>query len=151
MRCDHPVRLIRHDRRGVEITGPWGTEGCDRLVLAVPVALLGGQHDLALVITPGLPRSHAWALARIDTGIVEKVLPRYPERWWPQRQAATCDGSTLPCRRGPNGPTSPTGWAGSGGLLFRPGQDADMRLVAVKAFSEIVKLTYEPRYAEDGQ
>ena len=41
--------------------------------------------------------------------------------------------------------------AGSGELLFREGQDADMKLVAVKAFSEIVKLTFEPRYAEDGQ
>ena len=83
VRRDHPVRLIRHDRRGVEITGPWGTEACDRLVLAVPVALLGGQHDRALVITPGLPRSYIQALARIGTGIVEKVLLRYPERWWP--------------------------------------------------------------------
>jgi hypothetical protein len=36
--------------------------------------------------------------------------------------------------------------AGSADLLFREGQGADMRLVAVKAFSEIVKLSYEPRY-----
>lgn len=41
--------------------------------------------------------------------------------------------------------------AGSDGLLFRAGQDVDMKLVAVKTFSEIVKLTFEPRYAEGGQ
>jgi hypothetical protein len=35
--------------------------------------------------------------------------------------------------------------AGSGDLLFRQGQGADMKLVAVKASSEIVKLTYKPR------
>jgi hypothetical protein len=84
IRSDCPVRMIRNDRRGVEITGPWGTEACDRLVLAVPVALLGGgAHDRALVVTPGLPSSHTQALARIGTGTVEKVLLRYPERWWP--------------------------------------------------------------------
>jgi dihydrofolate reductase len=36
--------------------------------------------------------------------------------------------------------------AGSGKLLFREGQNADMKLVAVKGFSRIVKLTYEPLY-----
>jgi hypothetical protein len=34
-------------------------------------------------MTPALPRSHARALARIGSGIVEKVLLRYPQRWWP--------------------------------------------------------------------
>ncbi|GAB3383537.1 dihydrofolate reductase family protein [Amycolatopsis echigonensis] len=33
--------------------------------------------------------------------------------------------------------------AGSGKQFFREGQDAKLRLVAVKAFSKIVKLTYE--------
>jgi dihydrofolate reductase len=36
--------------------------------------------------------------------------------------------------------------AGSGKLLFREGQNADLKLVAVKGFSKIVKLTYEPLY-----
>lgn len=36
--------------------------------------------------------------------------------------------------------------AGSGKLLFRDGQQANMKLVAVKGFSRIVKLTYEPQY-----
>ena len=34
--------------------------------------------------------------------------------------------------------------AGSGKLLFREGQNADMKLAAIKGFSKIVKLTYEP-------
>jgi monoamine oxidase len=83
VRCEHPVRLIRHGQRGAEVAGPWGTERCDRVVLAVPVALLGGEQEHGLVIAPGLPRSHARALARIGTGVVEKVLLRYPRRWWP--------------------------------------------------------------------
>ena len=36
--------------------------------------------------------------------------------------------------------------AGSGKLLFREGQNADMKLVAIRGFSKIVKLTYEPQY-----
>ena len=36
--------------------------------------------------------------------------------------------------------------AGSGKLLFREGQTVDMRLTAIKGFSKIVKLTYEPQY-----
>ena len=35
---------------------------------------------------------------------------------------------------------------GSGKLLFREGQNADMKLVAIKGFSKVVKLTYEPQY-----
>jgi dihydrofolate reductase len=34
----------------------------------------------------------------------------------------------------------------SGKRLFREGQDVSLKLVAVKTFSKIVKLTYEPRY-----
>jgi len=83
VRCEHPVRLIRHGQRGADVTGPWGTQRCDRVIVTVPVALLGGQCDHALVMTPGLPRSHARALARIGSGMVEKVLLRYPQRWWP--------------------------------------------------------------------
>jgi dihydrofolate reductase len=36
--------------------------------------------------------------------------------------------------------------AGSGKLLFREGQRVDMKLAAIKGFSKIVKLTYEPQY-----
>jgi dihydrofolate reductase len=37
-------------------------------------------------------------------------------------------------------------FAGRGGLLFREGELAKMKLVATKTFSKIVKLTYEPQY-----
>ena len=38
--------------------------------------------------------------------------------------------------------------AGSGGLFFHEEVRAAMQLVGVKTFSKIVKLTYEPRYAD---
>jgi len=37
-------------------------------------------------------------------------------------------------------------FVGSGKLLFRDGEDANLKLVATKSFSKIVKLTYEPQY-----
>ncbi len=36
--------------------------------------------------------------------------------------------------------------AGTGEMFFRNGLGVDMRLVAVKTFTKIVKLTYEPQY-----
>jgi dihydrofolate reductase len=38
--------------------------------------------------------------------------------------------------------------AGSGGLLFHQEHTAAMKLAATKTFSSIVKLTYEPQYAQ---
>ena len=38
--------------------------------------------------------------------------------------------------------------AGSGGLLFHQEHTAAMKLTAAKTFSNIVKLTYEPQYAQ---
>jgi hypothetical protein len=35
---------------------------------------------------------------------------------------------------------------GSGKLFFREGEKANLKLVATKSFSKIVKLTYEPQY-----
>jgi dihydrofolate reductase len=37
-------------------------------------------------------------------------------------------------------------FAGRGGLIFREGEQAKMKLVTTKTFSKIVKLTYEPQY-----
>lgn len=71
-----PVTGLRHDRDGVTVSGPWGALHADRAVLAVPLAVLA---DLAA----DLPDGHRAALARIGTGRAEKVLLRYPERFWP--------------------------------------------------------------------
>jgi hypothetical protein len=64
------------------VSGPWGSERGDRLILTIPVALLRGQGG-GPRIAPTLPRSHLQALDRIGSGVVEKVLLRYRERWWP--------------------------------------------------------------------
>lgn len=73
-----PVHSVRHDGPAVTVTGDWGSLRADRAVLAVPLAVL---PDLA--VHPGLPAGHRAALSRVGTGRAEKVLLRYPERFWP--------------------------------------------------------------------
>ncbi|GIG01613.1 flavin monoamine oxidase family protein [Catellatospora citrea] len=73
---DRPVAQVRPGLDGVSLTGSWGTLRADRVVLAVPLAVL---PELAV----DLPDGHRAALARIGTGRAEKVLLRYPERFWP--------------------------------------------------------------------
>ncbi|MEU8007834.1 FAD-dependent oxidoreductase [Catellatospora sp. NPDC049111] len=73
---DRAVTEVRHDPDGVTVSGRWGALRADRAVLALPLAVLA---DLAV----SLPAGHRAALARIGTGRAEKVLLRYPERFWP--------------------------------------------------------------------
>ncbi|MEU8077671.1 FAD-dependent oxidoreductase [Catellatospora citrea] len=73
---DRPVAQVRPDAGGVSLAGSWGALRADRVVLAVPLAVL---PELAV----DLPDGHRAALARIGTGRAEKVLLRYPERFWP--------------------------------------------------------------------
>ncbi|WP_144120002.1 flavin monoamine oxidase family protein [Catellatospora sichuanensis] len=73
---DRPVTEIRPGSDGVTVTGSWGALHADRVVLAMPLAALA---DLAV----DLPDGHRAALARIGTGRAEKVLLRYPDRFWP--------------------------------------------------------------------
>jgi hypothetical protein len=35
------------------------------------------------VLHPGLPEAHRQALARIGMGVVDKVILRFRQRWWP--------------------------------------------------------------------
>lgn len=77
VRLDRPAARVDLVAGGVEVTGGWGRAVADRAVLAVPPAVLACLH------VPSLPPGHRAALARIGTGLAEKVLLRYPERWWP--------------------------------------------------------------------
>jgi monoamine oxidase len=52
----------------------------DRCICSLPISLLQRGEP---VLSPGLPQRHREALARIGMGVVEKVLLRFEERWWP--------------------------------------------------------------------
>ncbi|BCJ75578.1 hypothetical protein CS0771_51220 [Catellatospora sp. IY07-71] len=77
VRLGRPVAAVTAGPGGVEVTGRWGRAVAGRAVLAVPLAVLPALR------VPSLPPGHRAALARIGTGRAEKVLLRYPQRWWP--------------------------------------------------------------------
>ncbi len=74
IRLNHPVTRIAWNRHGVDVDGTMA----DVCICTVPVSVL--KH---LRFTPGLPEGHRNALAHLDMGRVEKVVLRYPRRWWP--------------------------------------------------------------------
>ncbi|HTH05693.1 MAG TPA: FAD-dependent oxidoreductase, partial [Ilumatobacteraceae bacterium] len=80
VRLGQVVRRIEWDAAGVRVTV--GDSGApviaDCCVCTVPVWLLA---DLEL--SPGLPARHVTAIDRLAVGVVEKVVLRFDERWWP--------------------------------------------------------------------
>jgi monoamine oxidase len=82
VRLESPVTHIAWNPHGVTIAIESGAEMvADRCICSVPISLieLGTPR-----LDPGLPSRHREALARIGTGVVEKVLLRFSEHWWPR-------------------------------------------------------------------
>jgi monoamine oxidase len=74
IRLSTPVHRIDWNAGGVTVDG----EPATCCICTIPVGLV---PELTLV--PGLPRSHREALSKLSVGVVEKVLLRFDERWWP--------------------------------------------------------------------
>ena len=74
VRLATPVHEIAWDGDGVRVDG-WTADVC---ICTIPMWLV-----LQLRLNPGLPTAHAAALGRLSPGLVEKVLLRFEERWWP--------------------------------------------------------------------
>ena len=81
IRTDTPVMSVSWESTGVTVTTADGDEvGADRCVCSVPLSLL--QRDEP-ALHPGLPERHRRALSRLGMGVVEKVVLRFEDRWWP--------------------------------------------------------------------
>ena len=81
MRLNEPVRSIDWNDSGVTVRTDRRTIAADRCICSLPISLLQRGEP---ALTPGLPPGHAEALARIGMGVVEKVVLRFEERWWPR-------------------------------------------------------------------
>lgn len=75
VRLGVPVNCIEWHHEGVRVDDERG----DRCICTVPPWLL---HRLDL--RPGLPASHTDAIRHLTPGVVEKVVLRFAERWWPK-------------------------------------------------------------------
>ena len=74
IRLNSPVRRIEWNFDGVKVGGI----AADCCICTIPVWLLP-----QLGLQPGLPTTHHDALAHLGVGVVEKVVLRFADRWWP--------------------------------------------------------------------
>ena len=78
------ARRIVRGARGVAVETDEGMLRAGRCICAVPLALLkAGCPELS----PGLGPRQRGALDRLGVGVVEKVLLRFDERWWPRAES----------------------------------------------------------------
>lgn len=81
VRLGAAVERIVHDASGVRVHGGFGEMAADAAVLAVPLGVLqAGRIDIA----PGLPAGHSRVLSQLRMGVLEKVVMRFDESFWPE-------------------------------------------------------------------
>lgn len=88
VRLEHVVQHVRHGADGVTVTSDRGSFDADAVVVTVPVGVL---QSGALVIEPALPERHRQALGRLRMNAFEKVVLRFPERFWDADANADAD------------------------------------------------------------
>jgi monoamine oxidase len=80
VRLSTPVRRVEWSRDGVRAVTNGGVFDAERVVIAVPLALL--QQD-AIVFDPPLPQSKLHALHGLGAGANAKIILRFDEPFWP--------------------------------------------------------------------
>ena len=78
VRLRRPVQRIAWHSEGVKISATGERFDADCCICTIPAWLLP-----ELELSPGLPATHLDALGHITVGLVEKVILRFDERWWP--------------------------------------------------------------------
>lgn len=79
VRLGHVVRAVRHGDDGVVVTSDRGSFRAGAVVVTVPVGVLQSGD---IEIEPPLPERHRQALGRLRMNAFEKVVLRFPERFW---------------------------------------------------------------------
>jgi monoamine oxidase len=77
VRFDSPVRAIRQDDRGVEVTHDGGVVEAGRAIVAIPPTLAG-----RIRYSPALPPLRDQLTQQVPMGYVIKVQIAYPEPFW---------------------------------------------------------------------
>jgi polyamine oxidase len=76
-----PVTLIEHGGSEVVVHSGRETFAGDRAVVTVPLGVL---RDGSVTFDPPLSGGHAEAVDRLEMATLEKVVLRFPERFWPE-------------------------------------------------------------------
>ena len=81
MRLSTPVTGIEQRGKAVMVHSRGGTFEGDRVIVTVPLGVL---QSGALAFDPPLEADHARAVERLRMGTLEKLVFRFPERFWPK-------------------------------------------------------------------
>lgn len=74
------VDAIRHDRKGVSITGDFGRDKFEAAIVCVPLGVLAAERP---ALDPPMPRAHRQAMQGLGMGVLEKLVLRYEKAFWP--------------------------------------------------------------------
>ena len=79
VRLSHAVRRISYTESGVEVLTDQGPFTADRVVVTLPLGVLKAG---VVEFSPGLPADKLGALDRLDMGLLNKVVMRFPQNFW---------------------------------------------------------------------
>ena len=90
------VRAVRTSATGVDLTTDAGPVRADAVVCTVPLGVL---QQGAVAFEPALPDAHRRAIAGLGMGVLDKVVLRFADQFWPAAPEwigfADADGSLL--------------------------------------------------------
>ncbi len=78
---DTVVTAIRADDRSVTVVTPAGDLEAEAVIVTVPLGVLQAR---AIRFEPVLPGSHVRAIKRLGMGVLNKVVLRFAEQFWPK-------------------------------------------------------------------
>lgn len=79
IRLEHEVTALQWSTAGVTVSTTRGDVTADRSVITVPIGVLASD---AFRIDPPLPEPVAGAIERMEMNAFEKIILRFPERFW---------------------------------------------------------------------
>jgi polyamine oxidase len=93
IRLGDPITAINYSGSSVTVTTSATTHTADHVILTVPIGVLKAN---AITFTPTLPTVKANAIARLGSGLLNKVFLEFPTgtQFWPSNQAVLCTSST---------------------------------------------------------
>jgi monoamine oxidase len=82
IRLDHVVTIVRWSATGVTVTTEHGVMTANNAVVTVPVGVL---QSADFTIEPSLPEPNAGALNRLTMNAFEKIVLRFPTKFWDEQ------------------------------------------------------------------